>query len=81
MSNLTINKKTKEVIKTLQAVKTQYNTMDELIDKTQKKLNEAINSTDSLKKRTQMIQNKMKNIDTVELEESNIVLGIATDVE
>ena len=80
-SNLTLNKKTKEVIKTLQAVKTQYNTMDELIDKTQKKLNEAMNSTDNLKKRTQMIQNKMKNIDTVELEESNNVLGITEEVE
>ena len=83
-SNLTLNKKTKEVIKTLQAVKAQYNTMDELIDKTQKKLSEAIGSTDKLKHRNQMIQSKMKNIDTIDIEESQRVLGIvetATDEE
>ena len=80
-SNLTLNKKTQEVIKTLQAVKTQYTTLDDLIDKTQKKLNEAITNTDKLKHRTQLIQNKMKNIDTIELEDSKKVLGIETIVD
>lgn len=77
-SNLTLNKKTQEVIKTLQAVKTQYSTLDELIEKTQKKLSEAVTSTDRLKDRTRLIQNKMSKIDILEKSEADKILQIET---
>lgn len=77
-SNLTLNKKTQEVIKTLQAVKTQYSTLDELIEKTQKKLSEAVTSTDKLKDRTRLIQNKMSKIDILEKSEADKILQIET---
>ncbi len=80
-SNLTLNKKTQEVIKVLKAVKTQYSTLDELIGKTQKKLTEAVNSTDALKKRTDMIQKRMKNIDALESSEAAKILAIGVDEE
>lgn len=79
-SNLALNKKSKEVLKLLQAVKTQYSTLNELIDKTQKKLNEAVNSTEALKSRTQMIQKKMSKIEELDTDSSNELLGITTDL-
>ena len=77
-SNLTLNKKTQEVIKTLQAVKTQYSQLDELIDKTQKKLSEATSSTEKLKDRTRIIQKKMSKIEMLDENEANELLGITT---
>ena len=77
-SNLTLNKKTQEVIKTLQAVKTQYGQLDELIDKAQKKLHEATTSTEKLKERTNIIQKKMSKIEMLEQGEADELLGITT---
>lgn len=75
-SNLTLNKKTQEVIKVLQAVKTQYANLDELIEKTQKKLSEAVSSTDNLKKRTDIIQKRMSKIDAISMEDAEKILSI-----
>lgn len=65
-SNLTLSKKTEEIIKILQNVKSQYQNLNELIDKTQKKLSEAMSSTEKLKDRTRIIQNKMAKIELPE---------------
>lgn len=65
-SNLTLSKKTEEIIKILQNVKSQYQNLNELIDKTQKKLSEAMTSTEKLKDRTRIIQNKMAKIELPE---------------
>lgn len=75
-SNLTLNKKTQEVIKVLQAVKTQYLNLDELIEKTQKKLSEAVSSTDNLKKRTDIIQKRMSKIDAISMEDAEKILSV-----
>ena len=75
-SNMALSKKSQEVLKLLQAIKTQYSTFSELIEKTQKKLHEAINSTDNLKNRTDIIQRKMAKVEQLELNESNSLLGI-----
>lgn len=73
---LTVNRKSKEILKTLGAIKTQYGKFTELIDKTQKKLSEAQTATDSLKSRTDMIQRKLGKIDILDEEEANDVLEI-----
>ena len=75
-SNLTLSKKTKEVVKILQAIKTQYSKLNELVDITQKRLDGAIKATDDLKKRTDMINKKMNSIETIEIDESEKLLEI-----
>ena len=80
-SNLTLNKKTQEVIKVLQAVKSQYTTLSDLIDKTQKKLSDAATSTEALKKRTDMIQKRMGNIEAIGQSDAEKILAIADETE
>lgn len=76
-ANLALNKKTAEVRKTLQAVKTQYGKLDELIDQTKKKLEAAVVSTDKLKDRTAKIQRSMSKIDVLgNMEEADKLLDI-----
>lgn len=75
-SNLTLNKKTQEVIKVLQAVKTQYSTLSDLIDKTQKKLSDATKSTEDLRKRTEIIRSRMGKIEELEQSEAEKILAL-----
>ena len=75
-SNLTLSKKTKEVVKMLQAIKAQYSKLNELVDITQKRLDGAIKATDDLKKRTDIINKKMNSIETIEIGESEKILEI-----
>ena len=75
-SNLALNKKSQEVLKLLQAIKSQYEKLDECIDKTQQKLNEAVSSTEKLKERTRIINNKMKKIGEMDMNESEQILEI-----
>ena len=75
-SNMALNKKSKDVLKLLQAIKTQYSTLSGLIDKTQKKLHDATVATEALKTRTDMIQKKMTKIEQLEMADSNEILGL-----
>jgi len=75
-SNMALNKKSQDVLKLLQAVKTQYGSLAELIDNTQKKLNEAMSATDKLKNRSEIINRKMGKITEIDFEESNNILAI-----
>lgn len=74
--NLTLSKKTQEVRKILQAVKTQYDKLSETIDAAQKKIDGASKATGELKKRTDMINSKLRNIESIGIEESNSLLEI-----
>ena len=74
---LTVNKSSKEILKTLSAVKAQYEKFGSLIEKTQKKLSEAQSAADELQNRSQMIQKKLVKVDLMDGEESNKILGIA----
>ena len=75
-SNMALNKKSKDVLKLLQAIKTQYVTLSGLIDKTQKKLHDATVATEALKTRTDMIQKRMTKIEELELSDANEFLGL-----
>ena len=79
-SNMAINKKSQEVLKVLQAIKSQYGTLSDAIDDTQKALEQAINKTNKMKDRTRIIQNKMSKIEELEISEANELLGI-TEIE
>ena len=78
-ANVALNKKTAEVRKLLQAVKTQYTKLDELIDSTRKKLEAAVDSTDKLKKRTDQIQKSMNKISELDEKESDTILQIESN--
>lgn len=73
-SNMALTKKSQEVLKLLQAIKTQYSTFNELIEKTQKKLHEAVSSTDKLKERTEIIQRRMAKVEQLDLKEADDLL-------
>jgi DNA recombination protein RmuC len=60
---LTVNKNSREILRTLSAVKAQYEKFGELITKTQKKLSEAQSATDDLKSRSDIIQRKLSHVE------------------
>lgn len=75
-ANVALNEKSKEVLKLLEAVKAQYANFATLIEQTQKRLSAAMTSTDELKKRSDIIQRKMKGISEMSADESDRILGI-----
>lgn len=78
---LTVNKNSKEILKTLSAVKAQYEKFGQLISKTQKKLQEAQSAADDLQSRNEMIQKKLSKVEMMDEADSSKMLGIAEDME
>ena len=74
--NIALSKKSVEVMKTLEAVKAQIGRMNDSVEKTQKKLNEAVSLTEDLHKRTWHISNRMKRIGEMDETEADRVLEI-----
>ena len=74
--NVALSKKTAEIRKMLEAVKTQYGKLDELIDQSQRKLEAAMSANDELQKRTGIIIRKMSKIGELDMAESDELLGI-----
>lgn len=78
---LTVNKNSKEILKTLSAVKAQYEKFGQLILKTQKKLQEAQSAADDLQSRNEMIQKKLSRVEVMDETDSSKVLGILERAE
>ncbi len=74
--NIALSKKSVEVMKLLEAIKAQFTKMDEEVLKTQKKLNEAMSSTDKLHHRTQIITRRMKKIGEMDMDEAEQVIDL-----
>lgn len=74
--NVALSKKTAEIRKMLEAVKTQYGKLDELIDQSKRKLEAAMSANDELQKRTGIIIRKMSKIGELDMAESDELLGI-----
>lgn len=77
---LTVNKNSKEILKTLSAVKSQYDKFGQLIAKTQKKLQEAQTATDDLQSRNEMIQKRLSKVEVMDESDSSKLLGIADEI-
>ena len=73
---LQVNKNSKEIAKILQAIKVQYGRFGEEIDKTKQNLEKATESTEKLAKRNQMITNKLRSFESIEINEADNLLGI-----
>jgi len=70
---LTVNKKSEEIMKLLGNFKTQFIKFNELISKTQNKLNAAQTEAENLRKRSEMIQKKLDKVEAVEYEETAVI--------
>ncbi len=77
--NIALSKKSLEVMKLLEAIKAQFGRMDAEVEKTQKKLNEAITSTDKLHHRTQLITRRMSKIGEMDDEEAQGIIDLTSD--
>lgn len=77
---LTVNKNSKEILKTLSAVKTQYEKFGQLISKTQKKLQEAQTAADDLQSRNEMIQKRLSKVAVMDEADSSRLLGISDEI-
>ena len=73
---LQINKNSKKIAETLQAIKAQYGKFEEDIQKTKRSIDSAAKSTEQLSKRNSMITSKLKGFDAIGVEESNNILEI-----
>ncbi len=79
--NIALSRKSVEVMKLLEAVKAQFGRMDAEVEKTQKKLSEAISSTDRLHHRTQLITRRMSKIGEIDDSEARTIIDLSDDVE
>lgn len=82
---LAIEKRTSEVWSLLGAVKTEFGRFGDLLDKTQKKLNEASNTIEDASRRSRAIARKLKDVQQLPTAEAVRILGeetaAATDSE
>lgn len=72
---LAIEKRSSEVWEILGAVKTEFGKFGDMLEKTQKKLQEASNTIDSAAVRTRAIERKLKEVEALPANESSNLLG------
>ena len=77
--NMALSKKSFEVMKLLEAIKAQFAKMDAEVEKTQKKLSEAMSSTDKLQNRTRIITRRMQKIGEMDMNEAKGVIDLDED--
>ncbi|MCX7695164.1 MAG: DNA recombination protein RmuC [Caloramator sp.] len=71
---LAIEKRSSEVWALLGAVKTEFTKFGEILEKTQKKLQEASNTIETAAKKTKTIEKKLKSVQELPVEESERIL-------
>ena len=77
--NVALSKKSFEVMKLLEAVKTQFAKLDDEVERTQKKLSDATKSTDRLRHRTELIQRRMRNVTELDAAEAGKLLDLEAE--
>ena len=77
--NVALSKKSFEVMKLLEAVKTQFAKLDDEVERTQKKLSDATKSTDRLRHRTELIQRRMRNVTELDAAEARKLLDLEVE--
>lgn len=75
-----INEKANEVRKILSAVKAQYETFSTVLAKAKKKIDEAGKSLDEAQHRNDIIQKKLKAIEEIDVQSSDEMLGVGSDI-
>lgn len=77
---LAIEKQSSEIWQTLSEVKTEFGRFGEILERTQKKLQEASNQIDAGATRARAIERKLKNVDTLEISKVEVDL-IEAEIE
>ncbi|KUO71756.1 MAG: recombinase RmuC [Desulfosporosinus sp. BRH_c37] len=72
---LAIEKRSSEVWTLLSAVKTEFGKFVEVLEKTQKKLQEASNTIETATRKSRTIARKLKNVQTLPANETDLLLG------
>lgn len=75
-ATLAIEKKSSEVWKLLRAIKSQYGTFTELLDKSLKKISEAQTSMENVKNRSDMINKKLGKVEELDMNDAERILGL-----
>jgi DNA recombination protein RmuC len=75
-ATLAIEKKSSEVWKLLRAIKSQYTTFNELLDKSLKKIGEAQTSMENVKNRSELINRKLGKVEELDMTDAEKVLGL-----
>lgn len=78
---LAIEKRSSEVWTLLSAVKTEFGKFVEVLEKTQKKLQEASNTIETATRKSRTIARKLKNVQTLPAHEAESLLGQGTENE
>lgn len=78
---LAIEKRSSEVWNLLSAVKTEFGKFVEILEKTQKKLQEASNTIDTATRKSRTIARKLKNVQTLPIHEAESLLEQGTENE
>jgi DNA recombination protein RmuC len=78
---LAIEKRSSEVWALLGTVKTEFGKFGTILEKTQKKLQEASNTIDDAARKTRTIERKLKNVQELPMEEGSAFLELAGDEE
>ena len=73
--SLAIQKRSSEVWQVLGAVKTEFGKYGEVLDKVQKKLNEASNTIDEVSRRKRVIDSKLRSVDALDTGAAQLLLG------
>lgn len=78
---LAIEKRSSEVWNLLSAVKTEFGKFVDVLEKTQKKLQEASNTIETATRKSRTIARKLKNVQTLPSHEAELLLGQGTESE
>lgn len=76
---LAIEKRSSEVWKILSAVKAQFSTFGEVLAKVQRKLQQATNDIETVGTKARSMQRKLREVESVSVEDSNAVFGITNE--
>lgn len=79
--SLAIQKRSSEVWHLLRAVKTEFGRYGEVLDKVQKKLNEASNTIENVAVRRRQIDRKLAEVETLPEGEARLLLGLDSSIE
>ena len=77
---LAIEKRSSEVWQLLGAVKTQFGHFGNILEKTQKKLQEANNVMEEASRRSRVIERKLKSVEELPAEDSFLLLGDSAEI-
>lgn len=78
---LAVEKRSSEVWTLLGAVKTEFSNYGKILEKVQKKLNEASNTIDAARSKTNNIQTKLRKVESMPTTEATALLGVPSGDE